>query len=131
MDLADETREWREAMRKRIARMKMSIDGKVEGPEGYADWVDSWADEYGLTSQIAACVLGGRMYDGYEQYWTAVKEGLDLDPDLAVAASSQNGSTEEAWARFASVTPHYVLSRTRESASWPTVTFVRSLDAIA
>ena len=27
-------------MRKMISAMKISIDGKTEGPEGYADWVD-------------------------------------------------------------------------------------------
>lgn len=28
-------------MRKLIAGMKMSVDGKIEGPEGYADWVEA------------------------------------------------------------------------------------------
>ena len=27
-------------MRKLIAAMKVSVDGKTEGPEGYADWVE-------------------------------------------------------------------------------------------
>ena len=27
-------------MRKLIAAMKISVDGKIEGPEGYADWVE-------------------------------------------------------------------------------------------
>jgi len=30
-------------MRKMIGAMKISIDGKTEGPEGYADWVDAWS----------------------------------------------------------------------------------------
>jgi hypothetical protein len=42
-------------MRKLIAGMKMSLDGKTEGPEGYADWVDAWSEDYGLTAQIDAC----------------------------------------------------------------------------
>jgi hypothetical protein len=57
-------------MRKLIAGMKISADGKVEGPEGFADWVESWSEDYGLTEQIDACVLGGGMYPGYERYWT-------------------------------------------------------------
>ena len=28
---------------KLIAEMKISLDQKVEGPEGYADWVDAWS----------------------------------------------------------------------------------------
>jgi len=28
-------------MRKLIAGMKISVDGKTEGPEGFADWVDA------------------------------------------------------------------------------------------
>ena len=58
-------------MRNIIGAMKISIDGKTEGPEGYADWVNAWSDDFGLTSQIDTCVLGGGMYPNYEQYWTA------------------------------------------------------------
>ena len=61
-------------MRKIIGAMKISIDGKTEGPEGYADWVDAWSDDFGLTPQIDACVLGGGMYPNYEQYWTAIQD---------------------------------------------------------
>ena len=50
-------------MRKLIAAMKTSVDGKIEGADGYADWVDAWSEDYGLTSQIDACLLGGRMGD--------------------------------------------------------------------
>jgi dihydrofolate reductase len=64
-------------MRKLIAGMKLSVDGKIEGPEGYADWVEGWSDDYGLTSQIDACLLGANMYRGYEQYWTAIINASD------------------------------------------------------
>jgi hypothetical protein len=43
-------------MRKLIAGMKTSVDGKIEGPDGFADWVDTWTDDYGLTPQIDACL---------------------------------------------------------------------------
>ena len=45
-------------MRKLIAAMKVSVDGKSEGPEGYADWVEGWSEDYGLTERIDACLLG-------------------------------------------------------------------------
>lgn len=38
---------------------------------------------------------------------------------------------EVEWARFAAKTPHHVLSRTLDSARWPTTTFLRGLDAVA
>ena len=60
-------------MRKLIAGMKISVDGKMEGPEGYADWVEAWSEDYGLTQQIDACVVGGGMYPHYEQYWTTIQ----------------------------------------------------------
>jgi hypothetical protein len=45
-------------------RMKMSVDGKIEGAEGYADWLE-------------ACVVGGGMYPHYEQYWTTIQNEPD------------------------------------------------------
>src|SRR5688572_16908191 len=103
-------------MRKLIAAMKISIDGKMEGPEGYADWVDAWSDDYGLTPQVDACVLGGRMYPGYEQYWTAIQN----EPDKPHPLSGQVPTPAEVeWAGFAAQTPHYVLSNTLSSAAWP------------
>jgi len=35
-------------MRKLITGMKISVDGKMEGPEGTADWVEAWSEDYGL-----------------------------------------------------------------------------------
>lgn len=55
-------------MRKLIAAFKTTIDSKIEGSEGFADWVDTWSDDYGLTPQIDACILGAGMYPGYEMY---------------------------------------------------------------
>jgi hypothetical protein len=63
-------------IRKLIAGMKVSLDGKMEGPEGMADWVSAWSDDYGLTGptpRIDACLLGGGMYPGYEGYWSAIR----------------------------------------------------------
>jgi dihydrofolate reductase len=115
-------------MRKLIAAMKISVDGKVEGPEGYADWVEAWSEDYGLTPQIDACVLGGGMYPGYEQYWTA----LQNEPDKPLPMTGKLPTPEEVkWARFIPRTTHYVLSSTLTSALWPKTRFVRGLDEIA
>jgi dihydrofolate reductase len=115
-------------VRKLIAAMKTSVDGKIEGPEGYADWVEAWSEDYGLTAHVDACVLGGRMYPGYEQYWTTIQN----EPDKPHPMSDRVPTPAEVeWARFAARTPHYVLSRTLTSAQWPSTSFVRGLDEIA
>lgn len=114
-------------MRKLIAGMKISLDGKTEGAEGIADWVDAWSEDYGLTDRVDACVLGGAMYPGYEQYWTP----FQTDPDQPNPLSGTMATPGEiAWADFAAQTPHYVLSRSLTSAGWPKTRFIRSLDDI-
>ena len=115
-------------MRKLIAGFRTSIDGKIEGPEGYADWVESWSDDYGLTQQIDTCVLGGAMYPGYENYWTSIQNEPDKAHPLTGLAPTP---AEIEWARFAAQTPHYVLSNTLTSALWPKTRLVRRVDDIA
>jgi len=115
-------------MRKLIAAMKISVDGKMEGPQGFADWVEAWSDDYGLMPQVDACVLGGGMYPGYEQYWTAIQK----EPDKAVWITGNPPTPAEIeWGRFAAETPHYVLSNTLTSALWPKTSFVRRVEEIA
>jgi len=115
-------------MRKLIAGMKVSVDGKMEGPEGTADWVEAWSEDYGLMPQIDACLLGGGMYPGYEGYWT----GIQSDPDKpAWITGNAPTPAELEWARFIERTPHYVLSNTLTSAHWPKTSFVRGLEEIA
>jgi dihydrofolate reductase len=115
-------------MRKLITGMKLSLDGKIEGSEGHADWVEAWSDDYGLMPQIDACVLGGGMYPGYERYWT----GIQNEPDTpAWITGSAPTPAEVAWARFAARTPHYVLSNTLTSALWPKTSFVRGVEDVA
>jgi len=115
-------------MRKLITGMQMSVDGRIEGPEGFADWVDTWSDNYNLMPHIDACLLGAQMYPGYEGYWSAVQTSpgqlLPMTERLPTAA-------ELDWARFATRTPHYVLSKTLTSARWPQTRFLRGLDEIA
>ena len=114
-------------MRKLIAGMKISVDGKVAGSEGYADWVDGWSEDYGLMPQIDARVLGAGMYPGYEQYWTAIQDA----PDKPLPKTGKLPTPAEiGWGRFAAQTRHYVLSRTLTSARWPKTSFVRGLEDI-
>jgi dihydrofolate reductase len=115
-------------MRKLIAGMKVSLDGKVEGPAGTADWVDAWSDDYGLMPDVDACVLGGGMYPGYERYWTAIRN----EPDTPVWITGNAPTPAEIeWSRFAARTPHYVLSSTLTSALWPNTSVLGGLDEIA
>lgn len=114
-------------MRKLIAGMKISLDAKTEGTEGIADWVDAWSEEYGLTDKVDACVLGGVMYPGYERYWTPILS----QPDRPNPVSGKPATPAEIeWARFAAETPHYVLSKSLTSATWPRTSFLRSLDEL-
>ena len=115
-------------MRKLIAGMRTSVDGKIEGPDGYADWVEAWSDTFDLMPQVDACVLGANMYPGYEQYWTAIQN----EPDKPSSITGKKPSPAELeYSRFAARTPHYVLSSTLTSARWPGTSFVRGLDEIA
>jgi dihydrofolate reductase len=115
------------AMRKLIAGMKISVDGKFEGPQGTADWVEAWSDDYGLTPQIDACLLGGGMYPGYEGYWTGIQNEPDKPAWITGGAPTP---AEIEWAGFAALTPHYVLSRSLTSALWPNTRFLRGLEEI-
>lgn len=115
-------------MRKMIAAMKVSVDGKTEGPEGYADWVEGWSEDYGLTERIDACLLGGRMYPGYEQYWTAIGHA----PDQPLPMTGQLPLPAEVeWSRFAARTPHYVLSKTLAAANWAHTQILRGVEEVS
>jgi dihydrofolate reductase len=115
------------AVRKLIAGFKISVDGKITGPDGYADWVEDWSEDYGLTGQIDACIVGGGMYPGYERYWTAIQTAGDhLLPMTGKLATRR----EVEWAHVAARTRHYVLSTTLTKAEWPDTRFLRSLEGV-
>src|SRR5262249_47211131 len=114
--------------RKLIAGMKTSVDGKIEGPEGAADWVQAWSDDYGMMQQIDACLLGAGMYPRYERDWTAIQN----EPNKPVWIPGAPPTPDELeYARFVAQTPHYVLSGALTSALWPRTSFVRGLEEIA
>src|SRR3954453_2497304 len=110
-----------------IAGMQVTLDGYILGPEGEADWVDSWADGLELLPEVDAFVLGGGMFPGYEQFWTAL---LD-DPAAASEMLGRNPYPRElAYARVAAETPHLVLSTTLTETTWPSARIVRDVDEI-
>ncbi|MGA2890202.1 MAG: dihydrofolate reductase family protein [Terracidiphilus sp.] len=108
--------------------MKVSLDGKIERSDGPADWVSAWSDDYGLTPEIDACILGGGMYPLYEKYWTSIQTNPEEPAWITGALPTQ---AEREWADFAKRTPHHVLSKTIQSAAWPNTKFIRSLDDVA
>ena len=110
-----------------IAAMQVTLDGHILGPEGEADWVDSWADGLELLPQVDTFVLGGGMFPQYEQFWTAI---LD-DPSSASDLLGRDPYPREvAYARLAAETPHLVLSTTLSNATWPTARIVRDINEI-
>lgn len=115
-------------MRKLITAFKVSLDGKTEGPQGFADWVDAWSEDYGLTAEIDACIIGGGMYPGYEAYWTAIRD----EPGKPLPMTGKLATSAEIdWSRAAMRTPHYILSRSITRAQWSNTQFLRSVDEVA
>lgn len=115
-------------MRKLIAAFKTSIDSMIEGPEGFADWVDTWSEDYGFSPRIDACILGAGMYPGYESYWSAIQNSPEIPLPMTGRLPTQK---ELEWAQFAARTPHYVLSGAQTSAAWPLTRFLREIADVA
>ena len=114
-------------MRRMIAAMQLSVDSKIEGPDGYADWVESWSDTYDLMPQVDACLLGAHMYPGYEQYWNAI----EADPGKPLELTGKTPTQAEIeYAHFATRTPHYVLSKSLDAAVWPNTKFLRDIGEV-
>jgi dihydrofolate reductase len=114
-------------MRKIIAALVVSLDGLIEGPNGELDWVDTWEDPFDLLAQIDTCILGGRMYPGYEQYWNAIL----TDPAAKLPFTGKIATEGEiAYAHFAQKTSHIVLSRTLNNVGWKNTRIIRDVDEI-
>ena len=110
-----------------IAAMQITLDGYILGPDGEADWVDSWADALGLLPEVDAFVLGGGMFPDYEQFWTAI---LNDPASVAEWLGRTPYARELEYARVAAATPHLVLSTTLSAVSWPTARLIRELDEL-
>jgi dihydrofolate reductase len=113
--------------RRIIAALQVSLDGLIEGPNGDLDWIGSWEDSFDLLPEIDTCVLGGRMYPGYERYWLAVL----ANPEGILPLTGQVPARGEVeYARFADKTRHVVLSRTLDKVAWKTARIVRDVEDI-
>jgi dihydrofolate reductase len=100
-----------------IAALQVSLDGFTQGTDrGEADWVDSWADAITLVPDVDAFVQGAGMFPGYADYWSSI----DAHPESAPPYQARVPYDREvAYAKLAAKTPHYVVSTTLESVSWP------------
>jgi dihydrofolate reductase len=106
--------------------MQVSVDGYIEDPEGNLDWVESWEDEYGLLNRVDLCVLGSVMYPGYEQYWTAA-----LNPRSKLPVTGKRPTSGEVeYAKWASQTPHVVVSRKVMEVAWKNSRVISDLEEI-
>src|ERR1700754_4886624 len=96
-------------MRRILATMQVTLDGKTMRPDGRIDWVSEGPDAYDFDAfdNCDACVLGRGMYPEYAEYWRSVAEGADAPPEA------------KRYAEFADGTPHYLLSRTLKVFDWP------------
>lgn len=115
--------------RKMIAALQISLDGFTQGSDqGGTEWVESWADALALIPEVDAFVQGSHMYPGYGLYW----ESIDTDPKREAPFQGRVPNEREIqYAKLAAQTPHYVLSNTLESVSWPpTARIVHQLDEL-
>ncbi len=110
-----------------ISAMQVTLDGYILGPKGEADWVDSWADGLELLPPVDAFVLGGGMFPGYEQFWTAILDDTGAASDML---GRDPYPREVNYARVAAETPHLVLSNTLSDPSWPTARIIHDVDEI-
>ena len=116
-----------QASRPFVAAMQVTLDGYSLGPDGAADWVDSWADGLELLPRVDTFVLGGGMFPGYEAFWAAIRE----NPGAAAEWLRRDPYPREIeYASVAAETPHLVLSKTLDKVSWPTARIVRDLDEL-
>ena len=116
-----------QASRPFVAAMQVTLDGYSLGPDGAADWVDSWADGLELLPRVDTFVLGGGMFPGYEAFWAAIRE----NPGAAAEWLGRDPYPREIeYASVAAETPHLVLSKTLDKASWPTARIVRDLNEL-
>jgi dihydrofolate reductase len=115
--------------RKMIAALQVSLDGFTQGSDqGGTEWVESWADALALIPDVDAFVQGSHMYPGYGMYWEAIYQ----DPNAVAPFQDRVPNEREIeYAKFAAKTPHYVVSNTLESVSWPpTARIVQKLDEL-
>jgi dihydrofolate reductase len=109
-----------------IAALQISLDGFTQGSDqGGAEWVDSWADALALIPEVDTFVQGAGMYPGYGLYW----ESIYIDPTRVAPFQERVPTAREVeYAKLAAKSPHYVVSTSLDSVSWPpTARIVRNI----
>lgn len=115
-------------MKRMIAALQVTLDGLIEGPNGELDWVGDWEDGFELLDEVDTCVLGGGMYPGYEQYWTAIL----ADPSGVLSFTGRPPTEGEIrYASWADRTPHVVLSSKLGPPEWRTARVTQDLADLA
>ncbi len=114
-------------MRRIMAAMQVSLDGFIEGPGQDVSWISGWEDQFDVTADVDACLLGAKMYPGYEEYWSAILANPSAELELTGRRPTLG---EIAYAEFAARTPHYVLSTTLNGAVWDNTEIIRSVDEV-
>lgn len=113
--------------RRLIAAMQVTLDGRILGPDGEVDWVDSWADGLELLPPVDAFVLGGGMFPEYENFWAAIRADTGAAAEML---GREPYPRELDYARVAAETPHLVLSTTLTGTSWPSARILRDVDEL-
>ena len=91
-------------------------------------WVDSWADAMQLVPEVDTFVQGAGMYPGYGEYWESIYTHPQRVPPFQTRLPSDR---EIEYAQLAAKSPHYVVSRTLNSVSWPpTARIIRDISEL-
>lgn len=113
-------------MRKLILRMELTLDGVAAGENnGPVDGVNhndegSWSDIFATLETVDAMLIGGTAHRDYLDHWKSQLNNPAAPPN------------ERKFAEIAARTPHYVLSRTLRTVSWPNASVLSNgVDGIA
>ena len=103
--------------------MSVSLDGRVESPEGSLDWVKVDDEAHRMFNDearaVSAFLMGRRMYEPLQAYWPSADED-PAAPEVIVD-----------FARIWREKPKYVFSRSARSLDDPNATLVGSVSVDA
>src|SRR5919112_6213190 len=100
----------KQAMRKVILAMQMSLDGFIEGPNGEMDWLvnseEDWKEMFKDLESVDTYLLGRKMYPIYTAYWRSV------------LTNESSPKAELRYAKLADKSQHIVFSKTLTTVEW-------------
>ena len=74
-------------MRNLIAAMKVSLDVKTQGPEGIADWVEAWSEDFDLTPQSRVTANVNHLWFDKTEVLEALRAAAPIDKDIGTDLS--------------------------------------------